>query len=91
MDPEILILDEPTTSLDPPAQRRLADLLAGLPQARLLVTHDAAFAEALATRAVFFDRGKVAGSGSVAEILQQFDWRPHHSTARARRRPEQGP
>ena len=76
MEPEILIFDEPTTFLDPPGQRELASLLAGLPQAKLLVTHDVEFARALASRAVFFDRGKVAGEGSVEEIIRRFDWVP---------------
>ena len=76
MQPEILVLDEPTTFLDPPAQRGLVKLLASLPQAKLLVTHDVEFARALATRAVFFEHGKVAGEGSVEEIIRRFDWRP---------------
>lgn len=77
MQPEILVLDEPTTSLDPPAQRGLVDLLRSLPQAKLLVTHDAAFAGALATRAVFFERGKIVGEGTVDEIVRRFSWSPH--------------
>jgi cobalt/nickel transport system ATP-binding protein len=77
MQPEILVLDEPTTSLDPPAERDLARLLRKLPQARLLATHNVEFARALATRAVFFDRGRVAGEGTVEEIVNRFDWRPH--------------
>jgi cobalt/nickel transport system ATP-binding protein len=56
MQPEILVLDEPTTFLDPPAQRNLLQLLAGLPQAKLIVTHHTRFAAALATRAVFFKK-----------------------------------
>ena len=80
MQPEILVLDEPTTFLDPPAQRGLAKLLAGLPQAKLLVTHDVEFARSLATRAVFFEHGKVAGEGSVDEIVERFGWRPLGAT-----------
>lgn len=74
MEPEILVLDEPTTSLDPPGQRDLTRLLKSLPQAKLLVTHDAGFARELATRAVFFERGQVAGEGTVDEIVSRFDW-----------------
>ncbi len=74
MQPEILVLDEPTTSLDPPGQRGLVELLRTLPQAKLLVTHDAGFAAALATRAVFFERGKIAGQGTVEEIVRRFNW-----------------
>jgi cobalt/nickel transport system ATP-binding protein len=74
MLPEILVLDEPTTSLDPPGQRDLIRLLRGLPQAKVLVTHDVEFARALATRAVFFEHGRVAGDGPVDEIIRRFDW-----------------
>jgi len=76
MQPEILVLDEPTTFLDPPGQRELARLLGSLPQAKLLVSHDVHFVRALATRAVFFERGRVAGEGSVDAIIRQFDWVP---------------
>ena len=75
MQPEILVLDEPTTFLDPPGQRSLAQLLKNLPQAKLLVTHDVDLARHLATRAVFLERGRVAGEGSVEEVIQRFDWR----------------
>ncbi len=74
MQPEILILDEPTTSLDPPGQRELLELLRGLPQSKLVVTHDVHFAQAMADRAVFFQKGQVAAEGSVAEILERFQW-----------------
>jgi cobalt/nickel transport system ATP-binding protein len=77
MDPEILILDEPTTYLDPPAQRNLVHLLAGLPQAKLIITHDMTFAHALATRAVFFKEGTIAGQGDVEQVIEAFDWRPN--------------
>ena len=74
MQPEILVLDEPTTFLDPPAQRNLLDLLASLPQAKLIVTHHTRFAAALATRAVFFEKGKLVANGPLHEIVQRFQW-----------------
>lgn len=74
MNPEVLVLDEPTTYLDPPGQRSLVLLLRKLPQAKLIVTHDVNFAVALASRAVFFDRGKVVADGPVDEIVRRFDW-----------------
>ncbi len=76
MEPEILVLDEPTTYLDPPGQRHLLELLRNLPQSKLLVTHDAAFAAALADRAVFFDKGRIIAEGRVEEIVHRFQWRP---------------
>ncbi len=74
MEPEILVLDEPTTFLDPPGQRSLAELLVRLPQAKLLVTHDVPFARSLSTRAVFFEQGKIAAEGSVEELVRRFNW-----------------
>jgi cobalt/nickel transport system ATP-binding protein len=74
MQPDVLIFDEPTTYLDPPAERELVRLLQSLPQAKLLVTHDVAFARVLATRAVFFEHGHVAGEGPVEEVITRFDW-----------------
>jgi cobalt/nickel transport system ATP-binding protein len=74
MDPEILVLDEPTTFLDPPAERNLVHLLRGLPQAKLIVTHNIRLAQSLASRAVFFHDGKLVANGPVDEIAQRFDW-----------------
>ncbi len=74
MQPDILVLDEPTTSLDPPGQRELLQLLRRLPQAKILVTHDVDFAAALAARAVFFERGRIAGDGEIHSIIEQFHW-----------------
>ena len=74
MDPEILVLDEPTTFLDPPAQHNLLQLLAHLKQAKLIITHNTAFAAALARRAVFFQKGKLVADGPVEEIVRQFNW-----------------
>lgn len=74
MRPEILVLDEPTTFLDPPAQQRLVKILAGLDQARILVTHNLNLARRLATRAVFFEKGRIAGEGTVEELVKKFHW-----------------
>ena len=74
MRPEILILDEPTTFLDPPGQSALIELLDQLPQAKILVTHDVDCARALASRAVFFDKGRITGEGSVEEVVARFQW-----------------
>lgn len=73
-DPEVLVLDEPTTFLDPPARRTLAATLRGLPQAKILITHDTHFASAVADRAVFFRSGKIVAEGSVADLVSEFDW-----------------
>lgn len=73
-EPEVLILDEPTTYLDPPGQRDLVALLRRLPQAKLIATHDANLARALAQRAVFFERGRIVADGPVEELIARFGW-----------------
>jgi energy-coupling factor transporter ATP-binding protein EcfA2 len=73
-DAKLLVLDEPTTFLDPPGQRALVELLAGLPQSCILVTHDVKFAGRLTDEAAFFDDGRIAARGPIAEIARQFEW-----------------
>ena len=74
VDPDILVLDEPTTFLDPPGQRALAQLLSALPQAKILITHDMRFARALCSRAAFFSNGSIAAEGAVEQMAQRYEW-----------------
>ncbi len=74
MEPEILVLDEPSTSLDPPGQRALIELLESIPQSKIIATHDLPLARKLGTRAVFFENGAISASGSVEELIARFGW-----------------
>jgi cobalt/nickel transport system ATP-binding protein len=73
-EPELLVLDEPTTFLDPPGQRDFSRLLADLPQAKIIISHDVAFVRRLTEEAVFFWEGTIAARGPLAEIVQHYDW-----------------
>ena len=77
MEPQLLLLDEPTTSLDPPGQRALLDLLKALPQPKIIATHDVHFADALTRRAVFLDNGRLIADGELREVVREFDWNPY--------------
>jgi cobalt/nickel transport system ATP-binding protein len=69
MDPEILILDEPTAGLDPQARRHFIRLLAELKQTMLVATHDLALVREICTRTLILDSGRVAADGPTTEIL----------------------
>lgn len=69
MQPQILAIDEPTSGLDPRSRRELISLLEELPQTMLIATHDLALVEALTTRTVLLDRGKIIADGLTAGIL----------------------
>lgn len=60
MDPEVLLLDEPTNGLDTATAARLTELLETMDKTLLMVSHDLAFIERLATRAVALVDGRVA-------------------------------
>lgn len=74
MNPELLLLDEPTTALDPPGQRSLVQLLQMLKQPMIIATHDIHFAQALSRRAIFLQSGRVVADGPVERIINQFAW-----------------
>ena len=74
MDPNLLVLDEPTTFLDPPGQRELVQLLARLPQAKILITHDTAFARQLTDQAVFFQEGMIVARGPIDAVTTEYGW-----------------
>src|SRR5207244_3911966 len=59
-EPDILLLDEPTNHLDVEAIRWLEDLLLTFRGSVLLITHDRAFLDRVATRIVELDRGRLA-------------------------------
>ena len=69
MDPEILVLDEPSSNLDPAGRRELADILKKLELTMLLVTHDLPYALELCPRAVVMNAGVVVADGPTADIL----------------------
>jgi cobalt/nickel transport system ATP-binding protein len=69
MRPEILVLDEPSSNLDPASRRELAEILLDLEVTTLMVTHDLPYAMELCPRSVILDEGVIAASGPTRELL----------------------
>jgi cobalt/nickel transport system ATP-binding protein len=77
-EPEILVLDEPSTNLDPVARRELAEVLLGLDTTMLMVTHDLPYALQLCPRSVVMDDGVVVADGPTAALLRDTDLLRRH-------------
>jgi cobalt/nickel transport system ATP-binding protein len=69
MQPEVLVLDEPTAGLDPRARRSLISLLNDLPLTMLVSTHDMLMVRELFPRMVILDEGRVVADGSTEDLM----------------------
>jgi cobalt/nickel transport system ATP-binding protein len=70
MQPEVLVLDEPSAGLDPRARRDLIHLLRELPQTCLITTHDLPMVLELCSRTIVMDGGRVVADGPTETILR---------------------
>jgi cobalt/nickel transport system ATP-binding protein len=78
MKPEILVLDEPSSNLDPASRRELAEILRSLDITIIMVTHDLPYAYELCERAVILSGGIIAADGKTKEILGNEDLLKKH-------------
>jgi len=69
MKPDVLLLDEPASGLDPRSRRRLIGLLDQIGGTQLISSHDMEFVRATCTRVVVLDRGRVAADGATDAVL----------------------
>ncbi|MGH3365959.1 MAG: energy-coupling factor ABC transporter ATP-binding protein [Nocardioidaceae bacterium] len=69
MQPEILVLDEPSSNLDPASRRELADILRSLDVTVLMVTHDLPYALELCPRSVVLSEGVIVADGRTCDVL----------------------
>jgi lipooligosaccharide transport system ATP-binding protein len=77
-DPEVMLLDEPTTGLDPQARHVVWDRLYRLKRqgvTLLLTTHYMDEAEQLCDRLVVMDKGKIVAEGSPRELIERYSTR----------------
>jgi cobalt/nickel transport system ATP-binding protein len=70
MEPQILVLDEPSAGLDPRARRTLINLLRELPITMLVSTHDMRLVQELFPRTIVMDEGQIVADGRTNDILE---------------------
>lgn len=78
MRPQILVMDEPSSNLDPAARRELAEILHGLDVTLLMVTHDLPYALQLCARSLILDAGRIVADGGTRELLSDDELLARH-------------
>ena len=73
MQPQILILDEPSAQLDPRSRRQLIHLLDSLPLTQLIATHDLDLALELCDRTIVLNHGQIVYDGQTEQIMSNAD------------------
>lgn len=76
LDPEVLLLDEPTATLDPRSQSQVIDLIQewkGSSKTVIAATHQLEIVEDIADRVVLLEEGKLAAAGTPVEILSNHE------------------
>jgi len=71
MNPKILVLDEPTSNLDPKHRRGLIELLKSLPITKIIATHDLELVVEICERVAILDQGIIVSQGDTLSILAQ--------------------
>jgi cobalt/nickel transport system ATP-binding protein len=81
MEPEILVLDEPTSNLDPASRQDLTRALLSLDVTQMIVTHDLLYALEVCPRSVIIDSGRIVADGPTRELLTDTDLLAAHRLA----------
>ena len=81
MSPEVLVIDEPTSNLDPRGKWDIIEVLKRLPVTKIIVSHDLEMVETLCHRMVIIDRGQVVADGITADILANKRMLTEHGLA----------
>jgi len=69
MSPDILVMDEPTSNLDPRSRRQLIEMLKTFKHTKIFATHDLDFVLDLCERSIVLMQGRVAADGPTVEIM----------------------
>ncbi len=78
MDPEIFVLDEPVSNMDPRGRREFIELIKTLKATKVLVTHDLAMARETCDRAVVMDAGEIVADGNPDMVFEDVELLERH-------------
>jgi len=70
MSPDILVMDEPTSSLDPTSRKRLIELLRTFRHTKIIATHDLDMAMDLCERTIVLHEGRITADGPTVKLFQ---------------------
>jgi cobalt/nickel transport system ATP-binding protein len=79
MQPQVLVLDEPSAQLDPRSRRHLIDLLQSLSLTQLIATHDLDLALELCDRTIVLSQGQVVYDGKTEKVMGDPDFLRQHA------------
>lgn len=73
MKPKILLLDEPTVSLDPRGRREFIELINGIPATKIIASHDLEMIGRLTQSVIILNHGRITAQGNTQETLSNKD------------------
>jgi ABC-2 type transport system ATP-binding protein len=75
-DPDVLVLDEPTDGLDPNQKHEVRSLIRRMGEKKAIIfsTHILEEVDAVCSRAIIIDRGRIVANGTPAELRQKSEW-----------------
>lgn len=79
LEPEIIVLDEPTASLDPGSRNNFIQILKRIDKTKIIATHDLDLVYRLCERVVLLDEGTLQAKGNASEILRNKDLLQAHN------------
>jgi cobalt/nickel transport system ATP-binding protein len=82
MQPQVLVLDEPTAQLDPRSRRQLIHLLQSLPLTQLVATHDLDLALELCNRTIVLSQGEIVYDGATEAVMNDQEFLEQHALER---------
>lgn len=78
MNPDVLVLDEPSSNLDPTSRREIAELVLELNRTTVMVTHDLPYALQLCPRSVILSAGRIVADGPTRDLLADSELLARH-------------